>query len=510
MVLEGGTAPLAKAQTVAAMGLGSALARLGRSRLTARITAAAAAFSALLEDAARNSDGGRHRARRGEPQAGDRLTAHAPGSGRHRLDRRPGPELVAAPRGHGGAADGQPRRPEPTSTGSTSRRPSSTGSCSARAPTRPPRSPRRASSRRPTSGSCARTTTRSSRSTSRPSSAAPWAPPGRRPRWSAPSRVRVVDSRVRLDAARRRWSWSPPLAARQRGANAAEVIDRGRPRPRRDALLLRRRDAGVPAPRRPDRLRQRAARLGAPDQADAAHRGRPGGAAGAGPDPRSRAQPPGRAGPRRGPRGWALRRGRPRRRRGRPRSGSPSGWSAIAESLIIQPLGPVVGAHAGPGTVGVGCLPGGAVPARDPHRLTRGRPRSVRARRLASRRFPAHAGRRRRSFSTRLLRPPAAGGGPGPPGAPSACPRCCAARPRPGSRPPSRSAAPAPEDVLDLVEPALVVGAEPADPAGGVREGPAVGGQHQRRLEREQPVERLQELVQRVRACSAGGGRCWC
>lgn len=56
MVLEGGTAPLAKAQTVAAMGLGSALARLGRSRLTARITTAAAAFSALLEEAARNSD----------------------------------------------------------------------------------------------------------------------------------------------------------------------------------------------------------------------------------------------------------------------------------------------------------------------------------------------------------------------------------------------------------------------------------------------------------------------
>jgi hypothetical protein len=57
MVLEGGTAPLAKAQTVAAMGLGSAIARLGRSRLTVRVTAAAAAFSALLEDSDRNSDG---------------------------------------------------------------------------------------------------------------------------------------------------------------------------------------------------------------------------------------------------------------------------------------------------------------------------------------------------------------------------------------------------------------------------------------------------------------------
>src|SRR6266550_1459479 len=29
----------------------------------------------------------------------------------------------------------------------------------------------------------------------------------------------------------------------------------------------------------------------------------------------------------------------------------------IAETLIIQPLGPVVGAHAGPGVVGVGCYP---------------------------------------------------------------------------------------------------------------------------------------------------------
>ena len=56
MVLEGGTAPLAKAQTVAAMGLGSALARLGRSRLASRITAAAASFSALLEEASRSSE----------------------------------------------------------------------------------------------------------------------------------------------------------------------------------------------------------------------------------------------------------------------------------------------------------------------------------------------------------------------------------------------------------------------------------------------------------------------
>jgi len=29
----------------------------------------------------------------------------------------------------------------------------------------------------------------------------------------------------------------------------------------------------------------------------------------------------------------------------------------IADTLMIQPLGPVVGAHAGPGVVGVGCYP---------------------------------------------------------------------------------------------------------------------------------------------------------
>lgn len=35
---------------------------------------------------------------------------------------------------------------------------------------------------------------------------------------------------------------------------------------------------------------------------------------------------------------------------------------SVAESLLIQPLGPVVGAHAGPGVVGVGCYPAGLLP----------------------------------------------------------------------------------------------------------------------------------------------------
>jgi DegV family protein with EDD domain len=34
----------------------------------------------------------------------------------------------------------------------------------------------------------------------------------------------------------------------------------------------------------------------------------------------------------------------------------------IAETLMIQPLGPVVGAHAGPGVVGVGCYPADLMP----------------------------------------------------------------------------------------------------------------------------------------------------
>ncbi len=38
------------------------------------------------------------------------------------------------------------------------------------------------------------------------------------------------------------------------------------------------------------------------------------------------------------------------------------GLQPIAETLMIQPLGPVVGAHAGPGVVGVGCYPADILP----------------------------------------------------------------------------------------------------------------------------------------------------
>jgi fatty acid-binding protein DegV len=34
----------------------------------------------------------------------------------------------------------------------------------------------------------------------------------------------------------------------------------------------------------------------------------------------------------------------------------------FADTLMIQPLGPVVGAHAGPGVVGVGCYPADLFP----------------------------------------------------------------------------------------------------------------------------------------------------
>jgi hypothetical protein len=55
-VLESSARPAAKMQTVAAMGLGAALSRLEKARLATRITAAAAGFSALLDDAQRASE----------------------------------------------------------------------------------------------------------------------------------------------------------------------------------------------------------------------------------------------------------------------------------------------------------------------------------------------------------------------------------------------------------------------------------------------------------------------
>jgi hypothetical protein len=55
-VLESGSLPLAKLQSIGAMGLGSALARLGGSRLASSLAAAGTRFNVLLEDAARASD----------------------------------------------------------------------------------------------------------------------------------------------------------------------------------------------------------------------------------------------------------------------------------------------------------------------------------------------------------------------------------------------------------------------------------------------------------------------
>ena len=55
-VLESGSMPLAKLQAVSAMGLGSALARLGGSRLASSLSAAGTQFNAVLEEAARASD----------------------------------------------------------------------------------------------------------------------------------------------------------------------------------------------------------------------------------------------------------------------------------------------------------------------------------------------------------------------------------------------------------------------------------------------------------------------
>ncbi len=57
-VLEGGAMPEVKIQTLSAIGLGSALARLGSPALARRLAAAAARLPLLLEDAARVSDQG--------------------------------------------------------------------------------------------------------------------------------------------------------------------------------------------------------------------------------------------------------------------------------------------------------------------------------------------------------------------------------------------------------------------------------------------------------------------
>jgi hypothetical protein len=55
-VLESGSLPLAKLQSIGAMGLGSALARLGGSRLASSLAAAGTRFNVLLEEAERASD----------------------------------------------------------------------------------------------------------------------------------------------------------------------------------------------------------------------------------------------------------------------------------------------------------------------------------------------------------------------------------------------------------------------------------------------------------------------
>jgi hypothetical protein len=55
-LLEGGGLPAAKMQAVAALGLGSTLARLRPARLASRLTAASSRFAMLLEEAGRASD----------------------------------------------------------------------------------------------------------------------------------------------------------------------------------------------------------------------------------------------------------------------------------------------------------------------------------------------------------------------------------------------------------------------------------------------------------------------
>ena len=55
-LLEGGGRPAAKIQAVAALGLGTAIARLEGSRLAARLTRASSRFNALIDDATHTSE----------------------------------------------------------------------------------------------------------------------------------------------------------------------------------------------------------------------------------------------------------------------------------------------------------------------------------------------------------------------------------------------------------------------------------------------------------------------
>jgi molybdopterin-guanine dinucleotide biosynthesis protein A len=55
-VLEGGAQPVVKVQTVAAMGLGSALTRIRQARLARQVAFAGSRFNLLLEEAGRASD----------------------------------------------------------------------------------------------------------------------------------------------------------------------------------------------------------------------------------------------------------------------------------------------------------------------------------------------------------------------------------------------------------------------------------------------------------------------
>ncbi len=55
-ILESGSLPIAKLQSIGALSLGLALARLGSSRLASGLSAAGTQFNVLLEDAAKASD----------------------------------------------------------------------------------------------------------------------------------------------------------------------------------------------------------------------------------------------------------------------------------------------------------------------------------------------------------------------------------------------------------------------------------------------------------------------
>ena len=170
--------------------------------------------------------------------------------------------------------------------------------------------------------------------------------------------VTVVDSR----SAAMGCGFAVLAAARSAaaGADAAEVAETARRTAARDVDLLRRRHPRAPAPGRPDRRGGRRPRLGAGGEAGPAREGRPGRPAGEGAHGCPRATTGSCSGRWRPPATARC----PSRCTTSPPPSAPNGWRPNCASgcpalreLHVSELGAAIGAHVGPGAVGVVVAP---------------------------------------------------------------------------------------------------------------------------------------------------------